>query len=282
MDPWWDRWPGLLEDELEALEREGFSYEPDEDARNQHGIIRLRVRAQVQGEEQDLIVTYPDLYPYFRFEIQAPGLELQHHQNPFNSALCLIGRATENWEVDDTLAAFLKERLDLTVEAGSSEDVRHVDPIEEHQAEPVTDFYPYERGAVLLVDSAWTLPAESGEFAIGLERTNPPALVRGAVLDVFDSSRTVIASAAPKLRDLYPIAVRGRWVRSPEPVREGETTRFLDRLVNLRSDLARPMWQNVGAARLDIAAAVFPEEVGWREHGEAWTFIVRFRQLGRS
>src|SRR5437867_161559 len=83
-----------------------------------------------------------------------PELQLAHHQHPFSKNRCFIGRATENWEVDDTLAQFITRRLALVLKAGRTGDVAAVEGVEQQQAEPFTNYYTYEPGTVVLVDSA--------------------------------------------------------------------------------------------------------------------------------
>src|SRR5215213_8372033 len=80
--PWWERWPGLLERELRTLAEAGIIYEVDEEARAR-GFIRLRLTVVVGGEELSLVATYPDLFPYVRFDVRAPDLDLPRHQHPF-------------------------------------------------------------------------------------------------------------------------------------------------------------------------------------------------------
>jgi Prokaryotic E2 family B/ThiF family len=276
--PWWERWPGLLERELRELDQAGITYEIDEKARSR-GFIRLRLKATVSGEQLSLIATYPDLFPYIRFEVRAPDLDLPRHQNPFTKGLCLIGRASENWEVDDTLASFINERLPLVIDTALSKDADEVAAREEHQGEPFSDYYTYAADSICIIDSSWKLDPgiESGELIIGLEG-NPGLLLRGCVLEVRDSRGATLARADPTVAGLYPKRITGRWVRHPEFIRENDPSEFLNTLASEHPHLGRLRGQVVGSGLLDVTAVVFPEELRWREEGDGWLFVARAEQ----
>ena len=91
---WWVHQPGRYEYELAQLDAAGIDYSIDEVARAE-GILRLDLNIpSEEGQPLKLQATFPDLYPYFRFEIRAPEIDLPHHQNPFSKNLCLLGRST--------------------------------------------------------------------------------------------------------------------------------------------------------------------------------------------
>jgi len=115
---WWVRQPERYEYELAQLDAAGIDYSMDEVARDE-GILRLDLSIPgEEGESLKLQVTFPDLYPYFRFEVRAPEIDLPHHQNPFSKNLCLLGRSTRHWNTSDTLAKFIRERVPLVLTAG--------------------------------------------------------------------------------------------------------------------------------------------------------------------
>lgn len=260
------------------LEEAGIAYEIDEEARAS-GFIRLRLTVAVGGQELLLIATYPDLFPYVRFDVRAPELNLPRHQHPFSKGLCLIGRATENWEVDDTLAGFLRERLPLVIETALSEDSEQNAAREEHQGEPFSDYYPYHEDSICIVDSSWEVSPEisTGELVIGLEG-NSGLLLRGAVLEVKDARGAILAQADPAVAQLYPKKIAGRWVRRAEPIPEADALAFLGTLASEYPRLEQPLAQVVGGGRLEVIALVFSEEQGWREHGDGWVFAVKAEQ----
>src|SRR6266478_4744451 len=87
--------------------------------------------------------------------------------------------------------------------------------LEERQAEPFSDYYPYEPGAILLVDSSWNIGTtiDEGKLAIGIHGPLQP-LVRGAVLEVRDMKGNTLAKADETFRELYVNTIPGIWVRS--------------------------------------------------------------------
>lgn len=90
---WWERWPHLLSEQLQELEKAGIKYSiVKKDPRE--GILVLRLDYEYEGHALELEAVFPDLYPFFRFEVKGLNLELPRHQNPFNKNLCLIGRST--------------------------------------------------------------------------------------------------------------------------------------------------------------------------------------------
>src|SRR5688572_6916622 len=103
METWWTRYPERLDLELQALSDAGIPFSPIQESISQ-GRYALSLSPTVDGETIKLIATFPDLYPFFRFEVSAPELDLKHHQNPFTKGLCLIGRSSDNWSTEFLLA----------------------------------------------------------------------------------------------------------------------------------------------------------------------------------
>lgn len=271
---WWERWPGRLEYELEALRLANIPCERDEQAFHT-GTLRLRLRPTIMGETVNLIATFPDFFPYVRFEVEAPDLKLPHHQHPFGKNLCLFGRDTANWDPQDTLAHVILTRLPIVLQAGQSGDPTEVAGLEEQQAEPFSDYYQYQQDAIVLVDGSWVIDptVRRGELVVGVEPSG--ALLRGAVLAVTDEQGNLLASAQPALANKYSQQLRGRWLRLSAPVQEVEPEQILKALSGQDGRLVAPQWHYIGQDRLDITAAIFPEEVRWRQAGDGWLFVIR-------
>lgn len=278
--PWWELWPERLDYEFWALEKAGVEYIRDEEA-FRAGILVLKVKANVNGETVDLLARFPDLYPYFRFEVYAPGLDLRRHQNPFSKSLCLVGRATANWYISDTLAGFIQTQLPKLIRTALSKDKGPDEDtvLEEPQGEPFTDYYPYQKDAMVLVDSSWSLDsaATEGKLVIGMNQ-QPGLLLRGVILRVEDRSAKVLAAANPRLAAAYPYQLTGTWVRVPAPIREGEANRFVATLASTGRHFRSQLRNGVQGGWINIVAAIFPEEVRWREHADGWIIAVRYRQ----
>lgn len=278
---WRDRWPGRLEWELRALDEAGITYIQDEEAFRQ-GILKLALQVRVGDSDLPLIAVFPAFYPYVRFEVYARTLNLHHHQNPIGKNLCLINQATENWRVGDTLASFLVERLPHVLEAGDTDDVELAAELEDHQGEPFSAYYSYQKDSILLVDSAWSLDSEPhhGTLTLGLQDGVAVTPLRAAVLEVKDSRSRVIARA-PQQISQSPLflhgrrTLSGRWVRVPEPIREEDPRKILEHVAQLWSNLKDPLNRRFDGELVDVVGIVFPEEVGWRESADGWLFVIR-------
>jgi hypothetical protein len=139
---WWVRWPGRLKWELQQLKKAGIVYDHDREALRA-GVVRLYLTLTINGKPRRLSVTFPDSYPYFRFEIAAPDENLPYHQHPQSKYLCLLGRSTHYWNTDDTVARLLQEQLPKVFSTAESADREEVAGVEHHQAEPFSDYYTY-------------------------------------------------------------------------------------------------------------------------------------------
>lgn len=274
MKPWWECWPGRLEHEIAELKKAGIPCERDEDAFNK-GIVVLNLRHTVNGKEQKFFVVFPDVYPYIRFEIFAPDLNLEHHQNPFQKNVCMIGRSTANWHTSDTVAAFLLSRLPVVIQAGTSSDPKEAKHLEELQGEPITSYYPYSPNSVVLVDSSWSIDpsVDGGILELGIDRTLRSGL-HCVIRAVKDRTKNIIAAAEPELANLYPNRIEGRWVRCKNPILENNQNQFYRQLVAHDRSLEKPKWQKLNMRKVAIVGALFSEEVAWREKKDGWLFLV--------
>ncbi len=279
LGPWWEVWPGRLEHELEALGAAGIPAVIDDEARRR-GVIKIDFRYTASdGGVYPMVALFPDLYPYFRFQIYAPTLSLSHHQNPVDKNLCLLGRDSRHWRPSDTLAAFIKdrERLPAVLKAGEAQDREEVATLEEHQAEPRSVFYRYADDAMFIIDSAWMIDRElpGGEIVIGLQRepTASGEPLRGAVLKVLGPEGALIAEADQSWPRLYPWQTRGRWVRMDSLPATNNAQDILAALESGQQRAALPSGRRVGELTLAVLAVLFPEERAWRELGTGWMFL---------
>ena len=279
---WWERWPGRLEHEQSALEEAGIRYQLDGPA-FEAGKVILHLEVPQDGKVLRLEAHFPDVYPYTRFELIAPDLDLPHHQNPIAKNLCLIGRASGNWSVDDTLAGFIRDRLPDVLKAARSEDSSEAAGLEERQAEPFSDYYPYEPGAILLIDSIWNVSTaiDEGKLAIGIHGPLQP-LVRGAVLEVRDMKGNTLAKADEAFRELYVNTIPGIWVRSKTALIGQRAKDIFDAVRNQSSSAKKAAWCPVKEGRIQVIGVLFPEETGWRQVGEGWVFVVHFQGTRRG
>jgi molybdopterin/thiamine biosynthesis adenylyltransferase len=274
LKPWWERQPERLADELRRLDEACIPYRVDPGEREQ-GRIKLDVEVRIDERTHRFQVFFPAMYPYTRFEVLAPDLDMPRHQNPFQKNLCLIGRATANWNVDDTLADFLLRRVPLTIAVGSSSDTEFQRREEEPQGEPFSDHYVYGAGSSLLIDSAWQIDPtiRKGKLKLAVESNAHP--IRGVVLEVLGPADVVLARAPAALADRYPHTVWGRWVRRGEPIREIDPNAFLNVMAQDDGSLRQKRTSIRRPVPPDIIGVVFPEEVQQGVAADGWVFVGR-------
>lgn len=274
--PWWDQWPEVLERETTALDAAGIRWERDEIAFSQ-GVLRLKLIVPSADGSLNLLVVYPDCYPYFRFQVYAPGLDLPYHQNPFERNLCLIGRRTHYWDTTDTAADLLNRQLPKLMASASSNDAAAVDGLEERQAEPFSDYYKYQP-SMILVQSDWSVsPAHRrGYLVVGTLPNGeqlPDTLIRGAVLELRSEAGEVLCSATPSLRTAFSgKAIEGRWARLNEPIRHSHEGKFIEELLRIHPQLKDAKPNHVNDGWLRIWGVLFPEQTAHRVVGEGWVF----------
>lgn len=275
MKPWWELWPERLEWELNALRSAGVDYKIlEQDLKT--GALRLSFPYSVNGEVVALEAAFPCFYPYTRCEIIAPELALRWHQNPYNRNLCLLGRATANWDTENSLATFLAMQLPKVLSAARTEDREEAKYKEESQAEPLTFFLPYPRGSVVFVMDDREVPgdAELGHmhFRVAASQTE----FRAVASAVFGKSRKVIFEVEenPFLRG-FPKRFEGYWYRSTLSPAGMSADEFLRKLAVEHPPVAMPKWAEFNGGRYELIGVRIPEESAWRELGESWLFILR-------
>lgn len=283
--PWWESNSRRLEYELAALDRAGIAYRRDE-AAFARGIMRLDLEADVEGERLALVVTFPDLYPYFRFEVDAPGLDLEHHQNPFGKNLCLLGRETFYWDTTDTVASLLSEQLPTVLKSGRSADKQAALGLEHQQAEPIGVFYPYPPSMVVIpFDCAIPDRFAEGTFTVatsGPQGPPPKHFLRGAMAELRAADGATIAATGPELLAAYPgERLQGYWVRAAEPIRQPNQEQFIKELLRRHPSARKALANRVPPGWLQIWGVAYPEEVEWREGGEGWIFVCLFGERHR-
>jgi hypothetical protein len=250
----------------------GIAFKRDDEAFNA-GVLRLELSMEAEGERFPLIVTFPDLYPYFRFQVDAPTLELHHHQNPFFKNLCLLGRGTHHWRTTDTVASLLRAQLWRVLMTGRELAKEVVEGIEHQQAEPYSDYYVYPSSMVVLPKTG-IFPSQlsGGHFTVataGPAGPPPENLLRGIVSKVRDSSNNPLFSADAKLLVPFGGAILdGYWVRSSAPIAHVDHELFLKALLKNFPAAYSARINKVPGGWLQIWGVVFPEEHAWRQLGD--------------
>jgi len=270
---WWERWPGRLQKEFDALDAAGIRYKRDETVWEK-GALVLHLWREIDGTDQELVAVYPDTFPYTRFEIMAPGLHLRRHQNPFQKILCLIGRGTINWHEPDTIAQHVVERIPLVLQAAEAPDDAGADVVEEPQGEPFSDYYPYLSETIMLRSSSCTTGTRvSGKLRIRVPKELGREL-RGSIARIMDEDGKTIWRDDGLLNHMFPGEIKGRWVRVAAPIQEMKHRDFFTSLAAQYPALKQPNWQTRNGWKLDVIGVVFPEEVRWHEYADGWVFLV--------
>ncbi|MGK2860240.1 MAG: ThiF family adenylyltransferase [Thermoanaerobaculia bacterium] len=253
--------------ELEQLLAGGFDFEEptitDE-------VVTLAVFVGIEGERHRLEVDFFELFPYFRFEVRAPTLSLDHHQHPFGKNLCLIPRGTRHWEVARSVAAALREQLPKVLATGRTAPDGNALQDEDRQAEPVTTYFPSAPDSAVFFDGGWKLPPD---FTIGrLTLTRDPGSrqspFRGVVAEVLTRQNEALFTAPPHLSRAGD-RVEGYVVRLASPILEPDASVLFARV---RREYLHGLRE---PSKLFVVAVVVPEEDGWRmTGGQGWLFIV--------
>lgn len=135
---WWQRYPDRLKKEVERLKARGFTTAFDPAAFNGK-VVDISGVLTLGGQEYPLRILFPDLYPYFRPQVYSAALSAPHHQNPFDSNLCLLGRNSDNWHPDNYVGDIIVEQLPKLL-ASEAAFTGGGHPEEELQAEPWTEY----------------------------------------------------------------------------------------------------------------------------------------------
>lgn len=276
--PWWGGYPQRLERECQALREAGIEYEPDEES-FARGIARIMIHPIVDGVRHDIEVTFPDLYPYFRFEARAYGMTLVHHQHPVSKQLCLIGRATDQWSVNDTAAGLIREQLGKLLRTTAAPPSERA-ALEEHQGEPISEYFPYQPHSSVLIDDSWVIDTaiRGGELTIGfadLIDGKPQPVLRAAVLDVRDGFGNVLFALEHAVAQLYYRQHKVRWTRLDAATAYAKPQDYFDDLKPTKSK--REDTVHVTEGTITVRAAIFEEETGYNQIGQGWLFAVQFK-----
>ena len=275
---WWER-QGRIQWELDKLTQAGFRFDKPAST---DGAFMLPVYVVIDGQQHRLEIEFPELYPYFRFEVRAPTLDLPHHQHPFGKNLCVIPRATHHWRNSYSIADTLATQLPRVITAGTASHTAIVTDVEEHQAEPATEYYQplCEPDAMILIDSTWHLPDDftNGQLRIWLaprEQKNHP--IRGIVQRVATSTGNTLYDAPPHLQRAGH-TVDAPIVKLDAPLYDARPDR-------LEQHVRRTYLHGAtGSGHTTIVAIVMPEEHAWRDNhaGQGWLFIANQKGKGTT
>lgn len=282
MRTWTERYPGRLEYELERFAERGLDFELDRGLLAGQGRVVLRGSITYAKEEVGVEVRYPDLYPYVRPEVLAPGLVLERHQNPYAGNLCLLDRSTRSWKPSYDAAWLVAEKVPYLlalIDAGE-EAMRQA---EVPQGEPFSSYFPTGvPGAAIFVPEAMRqLPVEAVTGSGRIRAAGNLGLqLRGAVVELVEKRRRkthTLASAEPIIAERFPGEMLSfRWARIGQLPDENTPIALLHAIEAAQPGFGSPQRQRVAGGSLAVSAAVFAEEVQQGIYEDAWLFVVQF------
>lgn len=285
---WVEKYPGRLERELEEFADAGLEFRLDQARYAEAGQVILSGAFEVDGREIELEVVYPDLFPYIRPEVFAPGLRLGRHQNPFLGNLCLLEPTTRAWDPSQTGAWLVTERvpylLSLLEQGGDA-----LRDAEVPQGEPASVYYASPNGTAVFVPAeVLAIGAEhaSGSGRLRFKAEEPPMLrIRALVGELAirgpKGKMRSIARVPEALADRFPGQhLAFRWVRLAAPPTAPDPEGVLAQAEATGLGFGSPQWHRVEGGQLSIYAVVFPEEVEQGVWEDAWVFVVRIRPDG--
>ncbi len=286
MRSWTEAFPDRLEHELAEFERMGLRFELDEQHLGDTGQVVLGGTVVHADKQVRLQVAYPDSFPFMRPEVFAPGLHLERHQNPVEHNLCLLERSTLAWNVSDTGAWLVAERvphlLDLLVAGGET-----LTAAEAPQGEPASAYFKVEPGAVVfLPQDMLQLPPEhaSGVFRVATKENEPPQpLLRGCLSKVSTrdqrGAKLVLAELTGPLKERFSgKTIEGRWARLQAFPDGNLPKHLLAAAAGVDPSLQTPRWQRLpGGGDISVVGVVVQEEVAQGVFQDTWMFVVGTR-----
>ncbi len=287
MTGWWERFAGRLEHEIEAFRERDLEFELDEPLFREAGRVLLRGHIEDEGERVELEVLYPDLFPYLRPEVFAPGLTLARHQTPGGGNLCLLDRPTRTWKPEDTGAWLIDERVRLLLSL-FAQGPEAMAAAEAAQGEPISSYVPPVPGCVAFVPSQALTLDKTAHVGSGRLRFAPDTqasiylrvLLCELVSRPGGSRKTKLLAHAPeRLADYFGgQSLQMRWARLDAALDRLQPETVLAAANDIQPGFGNPPWQPVSDGEVSVTGVVFAEEVRQGEYEDTWVFAVRFRQ----
>lgn len=289
LPPWWIRREGVLQEELDALAANGWSFTLDKAERDENARIVLRGFAPVSVEDSaPIAIVYPDTFPDTPPSVyRTDDARLPRHQNPVLGNYCLLGRVSRDWRPSLRAADLVLKipRLTELVERGGQD----LFDAEEPQGEPFSAFFPHApSGAIVVPEAALGLPADAAGGSLQLRFADSAGWVTDLLFPGHGGSRAggqaLLARvdwdggecvADTRLAAAFTGPVwTGRWVRIDDPPLTNHSADFRKKLDDSLPAPRRVHWEGHGPHRYQVVGVLFTEETGQGEEGPAWTFCI--------
>lgn len=285
--PWWEKYDGLLEEEIQKLEEAGFRCKVDEELK-QRGLLSLRLVGSAAEKEIHLDARYPEHYPYFRPEVFTDDVCLAHHQNPRAGNLCLLERSTTVWHTTYSLAGLLEKKLEDTIRSGTAKTVEETGIEEVPQPEPISEYVEFTCPGSVLFDGSWEVPTHINDGILHINLCVSDKSFVALISSIEDSKGNCLLSADKELNENLEgsVGLIGRWIRVPDillftgNLRNMEPKRIMIKLKEID-----PSLNAVKDNQYDITGILFREETEQRKEGDGWIFILRHptqTQIGKG
>jgi molybdopterin/thiamine biosynthesis adenylyltransferase len=294
MKAWFENNIQRLQTEIDDLKSLNVLHEIDQEAFNKK---LLRVRLKIEGNNPnfnlpdktktiELVAVYPDTYPYFRPNVYCYDISLPRHQNPLDSGLCLLGRPTDLWDPNLTLARFLQQQLAPVLVQGQKTDHEDLSTDPNEQPEPVSEYF--NPAHTLIFEPSTLAKADipekvklMGRITIGFPK-DIDERIRAAVLDIKDAKGFVQSELPGKIKKMFPNRLQGLLYSIPElqliddPIKQFEWLQQIlkeqGEKITFRS--AGIHWKK-GMTIKNVIGLNFPEEVApGKKEMTGWIFII--------
>ena len=294
MKTWFENDIQRLNDEIEDLKSLNVFYEIDEEAKREK-LFRLRLRIEGDNPNFDLpnktkpielVAVFPDTYPYFRPNVYGYEINLARHQSPLDKGLCLLGRPTDLWDPNWTLAKFLQQQLAPVLVQGQKTDEKELAADPNEQAEPESEYFNPPH-TVIFDPSTFDLPEKPeqvqfiGRTTIGFP-TQVDDRIRAAVLQIKDVNGGVRSQVSEKIKNIFPETVQGLLYRIPKLEPISDAVKQFDWLVNKLNEQGKKIefrsagkqWKKDWIIK-NVIGLNFPEEVAaGKKEMTGWIFLI--------
>jgi hypothetical protein len=296
--PWWERWPGLLEQELARFDHHGLPVTVVENPLEGDRRLVVETTMDLPGRGPTrLVVVYPDGFPDRRFAIFAPDLRLGRHQ-AFGGNLCVLPRESVHWDPWFAAADMIVERVPRLVElVDAGGDVLR--EAEDPQGEPVTTYYEsHAQGGVvfddrMIVESIAAAAggvlellhaADVGEWLLPHPNPKPedwaPATGLIYLAGVRDHAGNVLtAEVSAQIKGQFRVEREGIWTFVEDPPYATSAEELWDFLVSHDARVAEWAARVTGLQTLGMCTR---EEVRQGEYELTWVFVIRQVERGDS
>ncbi|MEH6503329.1 MAG: ThiF family adenylyltransferase [Cycloclasticus sp.] len=268
---WFQDHPHYLQDEENALMKEGFTYTIDEAARSEGRLI-ITIIYPIGSENHDLTCHYHAAYPFFAPKVIAPTLPSGRHIDPYSHGLCLFEDEQSVWNTHDTLAKVLKEQIPKVLK--EHEYAENISKIEGAEGYQITGQIPYEPVSVIFTGD-WVIPEEvnSGEICIKVTKNSNSGTPVLGFVDSFNAGKTPPqSSSTPFLEDFFPSKLQCKWVKLDGPPKSIKGDDVLNEAKKINPAIKNAHFQKKD---FDIVGLVFQEDASKNKKVLNWIFVIR-------